>query len=84
MENIENQETKDFNELINYLCNLKLMLINGKMVKDESPVIKYVPQIKELTKEEIEAEKKSLEEDFNNLCNLKLEISGGKAKKLER
>lgn len=78
---MEEKELINLKEYMNYLRNLKLVLVNGKMIKDKSSVSR-TNVVTTIEKVETKKEEKDINEILNNVCNLKLEIKGSKVKKL--
>lgn len=77
----------NISECINYLCNLKLQLVNGRMIKVEEEIkVEDINENKEITeiKNEMVDEtlvQRNMKEILSEVCNLQLEISNGRAKK---
>jgi len=80
---VEKTQT-DISECINYLCNLKLQLVNGRMVKvEEETKLEDINENNESKIEMIDKTlvQKNMKEILSEVCNLQLEISNGRAKK---
>lgn len=70
----------EFGKHIDYLCNLKLILVNGKMIKDLHSIDNNESKIEESKEKNLET--KDFKETLNNICNLQLDTSSGKVKKI--
>lgn len=77
---MKEQNTNNFKDTINYLCNLRLILVNNRMVQDTRPINENVSKLGKI--EEQNSEPRDFKEMLNNICNLQFEISNGKVKKI--